>query len=93
MLREGFRTSLKNPYPFECNPDKSVETTMTNRTITHEIKLQKSVIIILALLTIGVCANVFAPAFTIQDAEAKHVSWDNILGTKSHPLFVHIKNR
>ena len=35
---------------------------MSNRTIKHEIKLQPSVIILLGLLTIAVCAYVFAPA-------------------------------
>ena len=30
---------------------------MTKRVIEHEIKLQKSVIVILAVLAIGVCAN------------------------------------
>ena len=43
---------------------------MTNRTIKHEVKLQKSVIIILAVLAFGVCANAFAPAFEIRDAKA-----------------------
>ena len=36
---------------------------MTKRVIEHEIKLQKSVIVILAVLAIGVCANAFAPVF------------------------------
>ena len=41
---------------------------MTNRTIKHEVKLQKSVIVILAVLAIGVCANAFAPAFSVTEA-------------------------
>jgi hypothetical protein len=48
-----------------------MEATMTNRTIKHEIKLQKSVVVILGLLAIGVCANAFAPAFSIKDAMAQ----------------------
>lgn len=44
---------------------------MTNRTIKHEIKLQKSVIGILAVLAIGVFANAFAPTFSINDAMAQ----------------------
>ena len=44
---------------------------MTNRTIKHEIKLQKSVVVILGLLAIGVCANAFAPAFSIKEAMAE----------------------
>ena len=44
---------------------------MTNRTIKHEIKLQKSVIIILGILAVGVFANAFAPAFSIATAYAE----------------------
>jgi hypothetical protein len=47
---------------------------MTKRVIEHEIKLQKSVIVILAVLAIGVCANAFAPAFSIKDALAAGTS-------------------
>lgn len=47
---------------------------MTNRTIKHEIKLQKSVVVILGLLAISVCANAFAPAFSIKEAMAQLVS-------------------
>lgn len=43
---------------------------MTNRTIKHEIKLQKSVIIILGVLAVGVFANAFAPVFSVKDAKA-----------------------
>ena len=48
-----------------------MEATMTNRTIKHEIKLQKSVVVILGILAIGVCANAFAPAFSIKEAMAE----------------------
>ena len=44
---------------------------MTNRTVKHEIKLQKSVIILLGFLAFGVCANAFSPAFAIKDATAQ----------------------
>jgi uncharacterized membrane protein len=44
---------------------------MTEKTIKHEIKLQKSVIIILGILAVGVFANAFAPAFSIKDAMAE----------------------
>ena len=44
---------------------------MSARKITHEVKLQKSVVIILGALAFGVCANVFVPAFTIKDAVAE----------------------
>ena len=44
---------------------------MTNKTIKHEIKLQKSVIVILGILAIGVFANAFQPAFGIKEALAE----------------------
>ena len=47
---------------------------MTDRKITHEVKLQKSVIVILAVLAIGVLANAFSPAFNIKDALAAYTS-------------------
>jgi hypothetical protein len=47
-----------------------MEAPMTNRTIKHEVKLQKSVIIILGILAVGVFANAFAPAFAIKEAMA-----------------------
>ena len=46
---------------------------MTDRKITHEVKLQKSVIVILAVLAIGVLANAFTPAFEIKDAMAEYL--------------------
>ena len=45
---------------------------MTQRTIKHEIKLQKSVIVILGILAIGVCGIAFAPVFTVSGAIADH---------------------
>ena len=44
---------------------------MTDRKITHEVKLQKSVIVILAVLAIGVLANAFAPALNVKSALAQ----------------------
>jgi hypothetical protein len=49
---------------------------MTNKIIKHEVKLQSSVIIILGLLALGVCANVFAPTFSVKKAEAAFGSDD-----------------
>ena len=43
---------------------------MSNKTIKHEVKLQKSVIILLGFLAFGVCANAFSPAFSIKEAKA-----------------------
>ena len=44
---------------------------MSNRTIKHEIKLQKSVIVILGAIAVGVCANAFGPVFSVKDALAE----------------------
>ena len=44
---------------------------MSDRKVVHEVRLQKSVIIILGILAIGVCANVFVSTFTVQDAFAE----------------------
>jgi hypothetical protein len=66
---------------------------MTKRVIEHEIKLQKSVIVILAVLAIGVCANGFATVFDVKSAFAKHRGGNSqILGTKQHPLIIVCKD-
>ena len=44
---------------------------MTKRVIEHEIKLEKSVKAILAVLAFGVLAHAFAPAFSIKEASAQ----------------------
>ena len=49
----------------------SMEAVMSNKTITHEVKLQKSVIVILGIMAFGLCANVFAPALSVKDAMAE----------------------
>ena len=51
---------------------------MITRVIEHEIKLEKSVKIILAVLAIGVFANAFAPAFSVKDALAEFSSHDTL---------------
>lgn len=43
---------------------------MTKRVIEHEVKLEKSVKIILAALAFGVLAHAFAPAFGVREASA-----------------------
>lgn len=43
---------------------------MTKRVIEHEVKLEKSVKLILAVLAFGVLAHLFAPAFSIKEAFA-----------------------
>ena len=57
---------------------------MKDRKITHEVKLQKSVIIILAVLAIGVMANAFAPAFSIKDALAQSLGMNGSLTLYHH---------
>ena len=44
---------------------------MRERVVPHEIRLQKSVIVILAALAISVFANAFAPVFRVKDAVAE----------------------
>ena len=43
---------------------------MSDKKIVHEIKLQKSVVVILGALAFGLVANVFKPAFNIEEAFA-----------------------
>jgi hypothetical protein len=43
---------------------------MSEKKVIHEVKLQKSVVIILGLLAFGVCANVLKPSFSVQNALA-----------------------
>ena len=51
---------------------------MSNKTITHEVKLQKSVIIILGIMAFGLCANVFAPALSVKPAVSALVGGDRL---------------
>ena len=44
---------------------------MADKTITHEVKLQKSVIVILGIMAFGLCANAFAPALSVNPALAE----------------------
>ena len=43
---------------------------MIKRVVEHEIKLEKSVKIILGVLALGVFLNAFAPVFDVKDALA-----------------------
>ncbi len=62
---------------------------MTQRIVRYDIKLQKSVIIILGVLAFGVCANAFAPAFNVKELSAKH--FGSQLGGEYHPLIIKCK--
>jgi hypothetical protein len=51
---------------------------MTKRVVEFEIKLEKSVKVILGVLALGVLLNAFAPAFSITEAFAEwnsHRGW------------------
>ena len=41
---------------------------MTKRVVEHEIKLEKSVKVILGVLALGVLLNAFAPVFDVREA-------------------------
>ena len=60
---------------------------MAQRTVRHEVKLQKSVIIILGVLAFGVCANAFSSVFNVEEVSAKHFIGSE-LGTELHPLHI-----
>ena len=51
---------------------------MNERVIRHEIKLQKSVIFILALLAVGVFALAFQPLFSAKNALAELKNFDQL---------------
>ena len=55
---------------------------MSNRTIKHEVKLEKSVKIILGIFAIGVFLNVFSPLLETESAFAK------LGGSEDEPLVV-----
>ena len=61
-----------------------MEIIMSNRTITHEIKLEKSVKIIIGVFAIGVFLNVFSPLLKTTSALAEYPSW---LGASSSTPF------
>jgi len=43
---------------------------MSKETITHEIKLQPAVIVILGVMALGIVGNIFTKFSPIQDAKA-----------------------
>jgi hypothetical protein len=47
---------------------------MTKRVVEHEIKLEKSVKVILGVLALGVLLNAFAPVFSVREALAQFPS-------------------
>ena len=51
---------------------------MTKRVVEHEIKLEKSVKIILGVFALGVLLNAFAPVFDVREAFAELSYGDTI---------------
>ena len=68
------------------NPKPFVEIIMSNRTITHEIKLEKSVKIIIGIFAIGVFLNVFSPLLETKSALAELDSGGTLYVTVSGSL-------
>jgi uncharacterized membrane protein YczE len=63
-----------------------MEIIMSNRTITHEIKLEKSVKIIIGIFVIGVFLNVFSPLLETKSALAE---WNSSVGNSRYsPVFI-----
>jgi len=60
---------------------------MTQRIVRHEVTLQKSVIIILGVLALGVCVNAFSSVFNVKEASAKHLIGTE-KGSRYHPLII-----
>jgi hypothetical protein len=54
---------------------------MAKRVVEHEIKLEKSVKIILGIFAVGVFLNAFAPVFDVKDAFAGN-------GDRFTPLYI-----
>ena len=62
---------------------------MTKRVVEHEIKLEKSVKIILGVLALGVLLNAFAPAFSVREAFALNTLIHNRgLGGERFPVHI-----
>ena len=66
---------------------------MTKRVVEHEIKLEKSVKIILGVLAFGVFLNAFAPVFDVRKAFAYDATYDYRTDRGSPSFPVHIYGR
>ena len=64
---------------------------MTQRIVMHEVKLQKSVIIIMGVLAFGISANAFSSLFNVKEVSASHSLGITQLGSKYHPLIIECK--
>ena len=64
---------------------------MSNSTIKYEIKLQKSVIVILGILAVGISAFVFSPMFSVKKADAAFGGGDGMIISMERPYVWHLK--
>ena len=64
-----------------------MEIIMSNRTITHEVKLEKSVKIIIGIFAIGVFLNVFSPLLETKTAIAELSSGNQLLVKHSGSIY------
>ena len=62
---------------------------MTKRVVEHEIKLEKSVKIILGVLAFGVFLNAFAPVFDVRKAFADTTE---MFGTRDNPVHIYCRD-
>ena len=67
-------------------PKPFMEIIMSNRTITHEVKLEKSVKIIIGIFSIGVFLNVFSPLLETTSALAEYTR-----GEQYRPIYIECK--
>ena len=69
---------------------------MTKRVVEHEIKLEKSVKIILGVLALGVLLNAIAPAFGVRKAFASiyemTVDFGTDRGSPAYPVHIICKS-
>ena len=61
---------------------------MSNRTITHEVKLEKSVKIIIGIFAIGVFLNVFSPLLETTSALAEWNAHSTVGSSSSNPFYL-----
>ena len=61
---------------------------MTQQIVGHDIKLQKSVIIILGVLAFGLFANAFSSVINVKKVSANHMYSTTQLGSTNHPLVI-----
>ena len=61
---------------------------MTKRVVEHEIKLEKSVTIILGVLAFGVFLNAFAPVFNVRKVFADITD----KGSYGNPVYIDCKS-